>query len=427
MEYNFKDGMDFAKELDRNDELKEYREHFYINEDEIYMDGNSSGLASKEAEKAVLNILDIWKKDGIKIWNIEDGKYHKYSKHIAKKMAPLIGAKEEEVVIVGSTTSNIHQGISTFYHPTKDKYKILVDDINFATDRYAVDSQVRNHGLKVEDTVKVVKSDDGKFIDEDKIIEAMTDDVALILLPTVLYRSSQILDMKKLTEEAHKRDIIIGFDLCHAIGAIEMNFSEIQPDFAVWCTYKYLSGGPGAIAGLYINERHFKKLPGMAGWFGNRLETQFQLSHKFDHQQDANGWQIGTPSLLSMAPLDGVLDIFNEVGMKKIREKSLNITAYFMYLVDNKLSKYGYGIDNSRDDSRRSGHICLTHNNAYQISIALRDLNVIPDFREPNVIRIAPIALYNTYEEVYKVVEILEKIAVEKIYENYSEKRNMVI
>ncbi|HHX70641.1 MAG: kynureninase [Miniphocaeibacter sp.] len=427
MDYNFKDGLDFAKELDEKDDLKEYRNHFYLKEDEIYMDGNSLGLASKEGEKSLLKILDIWKEEAIKIWNIEDGKYHQYSRHLAKKMAPLVGAKDNEVVITGSTTSNIHQAISTFYKPTKEKYKILVDDLNFASDRYAVDSQIRIHGLEVEDAVKVVKSEDGKYIDEDKIIEAMTEDVSLILLPTILYRSSQILDMKRLTEEAHKRNIIIGFDLCHAIGAIEIDFSDIKPDFAVWCTYKYLSGGPGSIAGLYINEKHFKKLPGMAGWYGNKLETQFQLKHEFDHEEDASGWQIGTPSLFSMAPLDGVLDIFKEVGMKRIREKSLKLTAYFMYLVDNKLGKYGYKIDNPRDNEKRGGHICLTHNKAYQISIALRDLGVIPDFREPNVIRIAPIALYNTFEELYRVVEILEKIALEKTYENYSEIRKTVI
>ncbi|MGX7262644.1 kynureninase [Enterococcus crotali] len=423
MERIFQTDLAFAKEMDQKDPLRSIRDRFYVQPGEIYMDGNSLGLASKDAEKALLNMMDIWKTEGIKLW---DGLFH-YAGKLGEMSAPLINAHPDEVVITGSTTINIHQCISTLYKPTKDRYKILVDDLNFPTDRYAIDSQVRLKGYDPNDAVKVVKSADGRLIDESAVIEAMTDDVAIILLPTVLYRSSQVLDMKRVTEAAHKRGILIGWDLCHAIGAIPMDFKDVDPDFAIWCTYKYLSAGPGSIAGLYMNQKHFKETPGLAGWWGNKDDTQFELKHEFEHQRDASGWQIGSPSFLAMAPLEGTLTIFNEVGMDKIRAKSLSITAYLMYLIDEKLAKYGYAVGNPREDSKRGGHVCLEHEEAYRICKALKEANIIPDFREPNVIRLAPIALYNTYEEVYTLVETLEDIAVNKKYENFSNERTLVV
>ncbi|MBO0421803.1 kynureninase [Enterococcus plantarum] len=423
MKREFQTDLAFAKELDEKDPLKNIRDRFYVQPGEIYMDGNSLGLASKDAEKALLNMMDIWKKEGIKLW---DGLFH-YAGKLGEMSAPLINAHPDEVVITGSTTINIHQCISTLYKPTKERYKILVDDLNFPTDRYAIDSQVRLKGYEPKDAVKVVKSQDGRLIDESAIIEAMTDDVAIILLPTVLYRSSQVLDMKRVTEAAHQKGILIGWDLCHAIGAIPMDFKDVEPDFAIWCTYKYLSAGPGSIAGLYMNRKHFEETPGLAGWWGNKDDTQFELKHEFEHQRDASGWQIGSPSFLAMAPLEGTLTIFNEVGMDQIRTKSLLITAYLMYLIDEKLAKYGYAVGNPREDSKRGGHICLEHDEAYRICKALKEANIIPDFREPNVIRLAPIALYNTYEEVYTLVETLEDIAVNKKYEKFSNERTLVV
>ncbi|MGG5340826.1 kynureninase [Enterococcus sp. AZ192] len=423
MKNNFQADRAYAQWLDDNDPLKEIKGRFYVQEDEIYMDGNSLGLASKDAEEALLKMLETWKKEGIKLW---DGLFH-YAGKLGELSAPLINAYPDEIVITGSTTINIHQCISTLYKPTKDRYKILVDDLNFPTDRYAIDSQVRLRGYTPDEAVKVVKSSDGRLIDEEAVIAAMTDDVAIILLPTVLYRSSQVLDMGKVTKAAHDKGILIGWDLCHAIGAIPMDFKEVQPDFAVWCTYKYLSAGPGSIAGLYMNRKHFKETPGLAGWWGNKDETQFELKHQFEHQQDASGWQIGSPSFLAMAPLEGTLNIFNEVGIEKIREKSLLITAYLMYLIDEKLERYGFNVGNPREDNRRGGHVCLEHQEAYRICKALKQAGIVPDFREPNVIRLAPIALYNTYQEVYTLVETLEKIAVEKTYEQFSKERTLVV
>lgn len=427
MEKQYKDGIEYPKELDNNDRLGPFRQRFLLTKGVIYMCGNSLGLASKDAEEAVLTVLDKWKDHGVKIWNVDDGKYYLYSGYLAELMAPLVGAEKDEIAFAGSTTTNIHQAISTFYKPTKDKYKILVDDINFPTDRYAVDSQVRLKGYDPKDAVKVVKSVEEKFLNEDDVIEAMTDEVALILLPAVFYRTAQVVDMKKITAVAKERGIIMGWDLSHAVGAIEIDLKSLDADFAVWCTYKYLNGGPGATSALYVNRRHFKQLPGLAGWFGNKHETQFLLRQEFDHQQDASGWQIGTPSLLAMAGLEGSLKIFNEAGMSSIRSKSLHITGYLMYLIEKKLVQYGFSIGNFKEDSKRGGHVCLEHDEGYRISLALKARGVVPDFRDPNVIRLTPTALYTSYVEVYNVVEILLDVIKTESYKQFSSKRNLVV
>lgn len=429
MKREFKDGLDFAKKMDNEDQLKEFRNRFMIQPNEIYMDGNSLGMASYDAVECVNEVVDVWAKNGIKMFDesVENGKYFLYHKFLGEKQAKLVNAKPEEVTIMTNTTINIHQGISTLYKPTKERYKILVDDLNFSTDRYAVDSQVLLKGYTVEEAVKVVTSNDGRMIDEDAIIAAMSDDVALIHLPSVLYRSAQLIDMEKVTKAAHERGILIGWDLCHSIGSVPHDFAAYKPDYAVWCNYKYMSAGPGCPAGFYLNERHFDKEPGLAGWHGNNKATQFKLLHKFDHEINAHGWQTGTQPVISMAPLEGTMKIFEEAGQEKMREKSLEITAYLMYLIDTKLTKYGYAVGNPRDDEKRGGHVSCEHDDAYRICLALKQNGVIPDFREPNVIRLAPTALYTSYEEVYQVAQVLEKIVVNKENEKLSEKRAVVI
>jgi kynureninase len=426
MAYDFEMGIDCAKKMDLDDSLRDMKKRFYVQEGQIYMDGNSLGVCSKDAEAAILDVLEVWKRDGINIWNVRDSKFFLYPSYLGARLAKLINAESNEVTVTNSTTINIHQGLASFYKPTKERYKILVDDLNFPTDRHAVDSQVRLHGYAPEDAVKVVPSPDGRLISEDAVIEAMTDDVALILLPSLLYRSSQLVDMQRITDEAKRRGIIIGWDLCHSIGAVPHDFKKIDPDFAVWCNYKYLAGGPGAIAGLYINKRHFGELPGMAGWHGNVKDTQFQLNHKHENAPDADGWLTGTAPLLSMAALDGVLDIYDEAKMERIRKKSLTLTAYMMYLIDSKLIKYGCAIGNPRDDEKRGGHVSLEHDEAYRICQALKTKNVVPDFREPNVVRLAPVALYVSYEDVYRLIDIIEEILKTKDYENYSTTRTLV-
>ena len=418
--------LEFARSLDRDDALASLREHFYTQPGQIYMDGNSLGLCSKEAEQAVLRTLADWKQHGIGIWTGADTNYFLYHDHISAKLARLIGAQPEEVTVCANTTLNIHQCCATFWQPTKERYKILVDELNFPTDRYALISQIRLKGYDPADVLVTVPSRDGKTMEEDDIIAAMAQDVALILLPSVLYRSSQLLDMERLSREAHRRGILIGFDLCHSIGNVDHDFEIIDCDFAVWCNYKYLSGGPGATAGLYINRKHFTKKPGLSGWWGNRKETQFELRLDFEHIQNAGGWQTGTGSVLSMAGVDGALNVYEGVDMKQVREKSLRLTRYLMDLVDSELAKYGFTLGNPREDSRRGGHIALEHDDAIRINEALKAAGVVPDFRYPNVIRLAPVPLYIRFEDVYELVRILKEIMDTKAYLQYADKTGPV-
>ncbi|RWR11866.1 kynureninase [Siminovitchia fortis] len=417
---------EYARQLDQEDGLKKYREEFYIQPGTIYFDGNSLGLLSKRAEESLLSMLDSWKKFGIDGWLKGDNPWFYFSEKLGKMSAPLIGADPEEVIVTGSTTVNLHQILSTFYKPNGKRTKILADELNFPTDIYAIKSQLRVHGLDPEEHLIQVKSRDGQTLDENDIIEAMTDEVAIIVLAGVLYRSGQILDMERLTKAAHERGILIAFDLCHSIGSVPHSLSEWDVDFAFWCTYKHLNGGPGAVAGMYVNKKHFGTSPGLAGWFSSDKNKQFDMEHELTAAPDAGSMQMGTPHLLSAAPLLGSLEMFEEAGIEKIREKSLKMTGYMMTLIDAELSGFDFTVANPRDDEKRGGHIFLEHQEAARICKALKENNVIPDFRTPNGIRLAPIALYNTFEEVWQVVQILKKIMQNEEYKKFENKRDVV-
>ena len=419
-------GRAYAEMRDREDKLSHTREHFYTQEGQIYMDGNSLGLCSRDAEAAVLRAVSDWKQYGIGIWTGAPTNYFLYHDVIGEKIARLIHANPDEVTVCGNTTLNVHQCIATFWKPTAERYRILIDNLNFPTDRYAVTSQVRTRGMDPDDVIKVIVSRDGKTLSEDEIIDAMTEDVALVLLPSVLYRSSQLLDLERLTRAAHERGILIGFDLCHSIGNVDHDFEKIDCDFALWCNYKYLSGGPGAIAGLYINRRHFDREPGLSGWWGNRKDTQFELRDSFEHAGNAGGWQTGTGSVLSMAAIDGALEVYRDLDMADVREKSLDLTAYLMYLIETELAGYGFTIGNPREDAVRGGHVALEHPEAARINEALKAANVVPDFRYPNVIRLAPVPLYVRYQDVYDLVQRLKTIMDTKAYEKYENKAGTV-
>ena len=422
----YENGRAFAQHKDSLDPIAHLRDHFYTKENQIYMDGNSLGLCSKDAEKAVLRALDDWKTYGINIWSGAPTNYFLYHDVIGAKLARLINAKPEEVTICANTTLNVHQCIATFYKPTAQRNKILIDELNFPTDRYAITSFVKSRGLDPEKTVKVIHSRDGKTLCEEDILAAMTEDVAVALLPSVLYRSAQLLDLERLTKVAHEKGIIIGFDLCHSIGNIDHDFAKIDCDFALWCNYKYLSGGPGAIAGLYINARHFSRGPGLSGWWGNRKDTQFELRDTFEHADNAGGWQTGTGAVLSLAAVDGALDIYEGVDMAQVRAKSLDLTAYLMYLIDTELTPYGFTVGNPREDAVRGGHVALEHAEAARINEALKAAGVVPDFRYPNVIRLAPQPLYIRYTDVYDLVQILKTIMDTGAHLKYENKAGTV-
>lgn len=429
MSYTFEPHRNFAERLDREDILKKYRSNFHIPENTIYMDGNSLGLFSENAEKSIHRVIKEWKEYAVRGWMAGDKPWFYLPEEIGKKCASIVGAKKEEVIMTGSTTMNIHSLISTFYQPKGNRTKIIADELNFPSDIYALKGQIRLKGFDPEKELILIKSHDGRCLDEETIAAAMTDEVSLIFLPSVLFRSGQLLDMAFLIQEAHKKGICIGFDCCHSAGNIPHRFSEWGLDFAVWCSYKYMNGGPGSPAFLYINKRHFNKTPLLAGWYGCEKTLQFDMSIDFDHSRSAGGWQISTQGMLSAAPVESALDIILEAGMDNIREKSKKITSYLAYLVEMILSKnpYGFKIGTPLDPEKRSGHIALEHETeSVRIGKALLDNHVIPDFRPPNVIRMAPIPLYNTYLEVYEVVQILKKIMDTKEYEHYSKERGTV-
>ncbi|MGM0847203.1 MAG: kynureninase [Bacillota bacterium] len=416
----------YAEELDQRDELSRFRDEFYIKNDWYYMDGNSLGLLSKRAENSLLTSLEDWKQHGIDGWMEGNEPWFYYSEKLGKLTSPLIGAKPEETIVTGSITTNLHQLISTFYQPQGKKTKILADELTFPSDIYAIQSQLELKGFSPDEHLVQVKSRDGLTLKEEDIVDAMTEDIALILLPSVLYRSGQLLDMKLLTEEAHKRGIIIGFDLAHSIGAIPHELHEWNVDFAVWCNYKYLNSGPGGVGGLYVHETQLGRKPGLAGWFGSKKEKQFDMEHTMTHAETAGAYQIGTPHVFSIAPLLGSLEIFQEAGIETVRAKSLRLTSFLMKLIEENLSHYGFTISNPKDDRTRGGHVCLQHDEAARICKALKKSGVVPDFRAPNVIRLAPVALYTSFLDVWKTVEILKYIMKEERYKQFEKGRNVV-
>jgi kynureninase len=417
---------EYAVSLDKQDELAPYRNEFYIKEGSIYFDGNSLGLLSKRAEQTLLRLLDSWKHFGIDGWTQGEHPWFYLSESLGKSLAPLVGGSPEEVIVTGSTTVNLHQLVSTFYQPDSKKTKILADELNFPSDIYALKSQLSLKGYDPSEHLVEVSSSDGHTLTEEDMINEMKDDIALIVLPSVLYRSGQILDMKRLTAEAHKRNILIGFDLCHSVGSIPHHLSDWDVDFAFWCNYKHLNGGPGGVGGLYVNKKHFGKHPGLAGWFSSRKDKQFDMEHTLTPAEDAGAFQVGTPHVLSLAPLIGSLSIFEEVGMEKIRAKSLKLTQYLMELIEHELTDYGLTIQNPKEDHRRGGHIYLEHPEAARICKALKEEKIIPDYRTPNGIRLAPVALYNTFEEVWECVQILKKIMKEERYKKFKNEREVV-
>ncbi|SFK59665.1 Kynureninase [Halobacillus dabanensis] len=416
---------DSVKQLDQEDSMQKYKKEFY-QENFHYMDGNSLGLLSQRAEKALTTSLEDWKEHAIEGWTEAEEPWFYMSEKIGRMTAPLIGAEAEEVISTGSITSNLHQLLATFYKPIGKRTKILADELNFPSDIYAMKSQLEWHGLNPDDHLIRVKSEDGSSLSEDNIIKEMDEDVAVLLLPSVLYRSGQVLDMKKITEAAHEHGIIVGFDLAHSIGALPHELNEWGVDFAVWCTYKYLNSGPGGVGGLYVNEKHLGKAPGLAGWFSSNKDKQFDMSHDLMHADTAGAFQIGTPHILSSAPLIGSLELFQEVGIEEVRNKSLKLTRLLMDLLHQELSGLGFQIANPLQDERRGGHVCLIHEEAASICKALKKENVIPDFRSPNVIRLAPIAFYTSFEDVYDVILTLKDIMENEKHKQYKNERGII-
>ncbi|MGH2549955.1 MAG: kynureninase [Thermomicrobiales bacterium] len=406
-------SLEYARSLDAVDPLASFRERFYHPADTLYFDGNSLGLLSKDAEAAVLNGLDQWKRLAIDGWMKADPAWFTFGEELGRLVSSLVGAEADQVIVTGTTTVNLHSLVSTFYQPAGKRTKIVATDLDFPSDIYALQSQIALKGGDPETDLVRVASRDGRNVDEDDLIAAFTDEVALILLPSVLYRSGQLLDIGKLTAAAHERGILIGFDCAHSVGSMPHYFDRDDVDFAFWCGYKYLNGGPGSVGALYVNRRHFGTKPGLSGWWGYHKERQFDMLHTWESAPAAGAWQISTVPLLSTTPLLGSLRMFHEAGIERLREKSLKATDYLVSLLNGfglLEAPYNFRIGTPLDHARRGGHIAVEHDAGPRIAKALKQVGVVPDFRPPDVIRLAPIPLYTSYEDVWTVIQKLREV-----------------
>ena len=420
MGYEFESGVDHARERDAAAPL-DYRERFHL-PDGIYLDGNSLGPLSTDAEQMLQHVVDEWRDLGIHGWTDGDPPWFYYGEHVGDRLASLVGAREDEVVVANSTTVNIHTLVGTFLDRCEREdrgRKVVVNELDFPTDHYAIRSQLRVRGLDPDEHLVVVESRDGRTIREDDIAAALDehDDVGIVFMPSVFYRSGQLLDVERVTELAHDHDAYAGFDLAHSIGVVPHSLSDHGVDFAVWCHYKYLNAGPGAVAGLYVHRDYHGEVPALAGWWGHEKETQFEMRTTYTPAQSAGAWQTGTIPILSAAPLAGVLDVVDEAGIEALRDRSLELTAYLAYLVDERLPDCTVGTP--RDPERRGGHVAVEHPEAYRVSEALKERDVVVDFRPPNVVRVCPSPLYVGFEDVWNAVDHLHEIVADREYERF--------
>lgn len=417
-----------ARDLDRSHPLRRFRDRFRLPPGKIYLDGNSLGLLSVDAESSLKQALRSWKDLAIGGWLEADPPWFYLAEALGARCAALVGARPDEVVMSGTTTVNIHTLVHTFFRPEGGRTRILAGALDFPTDIYALQSVLRLRGLDPSENLILAPSRDGRTLDEEDIVRCMDAKTALVFLPSVLYRSGQLLDMEFLAREARSRGIPIGFDCSHSVGAVPHELSKWGVDFAVWCSYKYLNGGPGATAFLYVNREHFHRGPALAGWFGSVKEKQFDMALEFEPARSAGGWQISSPSILSAAPLIGSLDIFEEAGMAAVRKTSLGLTRFLMDMTDALLASrpYGFSVATPRDDKARGGHVALVHPEAMRIAEALRARGVVPDFRPPDIVRVAPVALYNTHSELWKLVRQLREIVETREYEQFCRQRRAI-
>lgn len=402
-----------AHALDAADPLAHLADRFFLPDGLAYLDGNSLGLLSVDAERAVQDALQAWKIHGVEGWLAAEPPWFTLGEQLGGRMAALMGASPASVVVTGGTTINLHQMVASFYRPTSARRQILATGLDFPSDIHALQGQILLHGGDPEQDLVQVPSRDGRTLDEDDLIAAMTGEVALVLLPSVLYRSGQFLDIPRLTRAAHAAGTIIGWDCAHSAGVLPHALDEWEVDFAVWCSYKYLNAGPGGVGALYVNPRHAEVRPGLPGWWGYRKDQQFEMRHTWEGATGAGAFQISTIPLLSTAALLGSLTIFEEAGIDAVRAKSLAQTGYLMDLVESAgltAPPYNLRIGTPRDDARRGGHVALEHDQAPALSMALRHRGVIVDFRAPDVVRLAPVALYTSYRELWQVVQVLREI-----------------
>ena len=417
----YQNSLDYAKQLDQEDPISYLRNEFHIPRDKegkewLYFTGNSLGLQPKITSKYIEQELDDWANFGVEGHFEAKNPWLSYHELLTDTMAKVVGAKPVEVVVMNTLTTNLHLLMVSFYQPSKTKYKIIIESDAFPSDRYAVQSQLSFHGFDPEEALIEWKPKEGKELleleDLKSILDSQGDDVALLLIGGVNYYTGQYLDIKKIAELGHAKKCMVGIDLAHGAGNIQPNLHNSSIDFAAWCTYKYLNSGPGSLSGLFVHEKHAqrKDLPRFAGWWNHNKETRFNMRQPFDVMSGAEGWQLSNPPILSMAAIKSSLDIFEKVGMDALVKKSKKLTGFFEYLV-NEIASDTIKIITPTNPNERGCQLSLQVKNADKnLHKKLTENNIITDWREPDVIRCAPVPMYTSFEDVYHMVTILESL-----------------
>jgi kynureninase len=417
----YQNSLDFAKQLDQKDPISYLRNEFHIPRDKdgkewLYFTGNSLGLQPKITSKYIEQELDDWANFGVEGHFEAKNPWLSYHELLTDTMAKVVGAKPVEVVVMNTLTTNLHLLMVSFYQPSKTKYKIIIESDAFPSDRYAVQSQLSFHGFDPEEALIEWKPKEGKELleleDLKSILDSQGDEVALLLIGGVNYYTGQYLDIKKIAELGHAKKCMVGIDLAHGAGNIQPNLHDSSIDFAAWCTYKYLNSGPGSLSGLFVHEKHAqrKDLPRFAGWWNHNKETRFNMRQPFDVMSGAEGWQLSNPPILSMAAIKASLDIFEKVGMDALLKKSKKLTGFFEYLI-NEIASDTIKIITPTNPNERGCQLSLQVKNADKnLHKKLTENNIITDWREPDVIRCAPVPMYTSFEDVYQMVSMLESL-----------------
>jgi len=421
---DYQNTLAFATAIDQKDLLKSFRSKFFIpqhqGKDCIYFTGNSLGLQPKQTAKYVQQELDDWAKLGVEGHFSAKNPWMPYHELFPKQLSKIVGCKENEVVVMNSLTVNLHLLMVSFYRPTRQRYKIICEAKAFPSDQYAFETQAKYHGYTAEDAVVEVSPREGEYTlrTEDilSVIKNHGESAAVVLFSGVNYYTGQLFDMKMITAAAHAAGAYAGFDLAHAAGNVELKLHEWDVDFACWCSYKYLNSSPGGVAGVYIQEKHAanKELPRFAGWWGYNKETRFKMDKGFEAIPTAEGWQLSNAPVLLMAAHKASLDIFEEAGMERIHEKRKQLTGYLHFVLNDINSRRGgkiLEIITPANESERGCQVSmLMTKNGKMIFDELIKQGVIADWREPNVIRVAPVPLYNSFEDVWNFGNIIESI-----------------
>ncbi len=425
MQSTFENTLSFAKSLDEIDSLKNFRERFYFplmdGKAVIYFTGNSLGLQPKQTQDYILRELEDWATYGVEGHFHAGIPWYHYKEFLADSVAHLLGAKKEEVVVMNSLTVNLHLLLVSFYRPTKTQYKIICEYDAFPSDLYSVQSQTNFHGFNPDDAVIYLKPRTGEHClrteDVIRAIEDAGDSLATVMLGAVNFYTGQYFELEKISEAAHKTGATCGFNLAHAAGNVLMKLHDWNVDFACFCSYKYLNAGPGSVSGIFVHEKHLgSKLPQFAGWWGNDPETRFKMPRKFEAVKAASAWALSNDPVLTMASLKSSLDIFDEAGIENLRTKSEMLTGYLEFIIGQinlklKTRNFKLEIITPKEKENRGCQLSIiAHGLGKDLFNKLTEAGVMCDWREPNVIRAAPVPLYNSFEDVFRFGEILEKL-----------------